>query len=96
MAQFTERHEHKLEIIPPFSVIQCRRADIIEKDGIEVGRTYSRHSCVPGQDVSNECAEVQAVAASLWTPDIITAYQTHIANQETRYTQPESLISKND
>ena len=25
----TEGHEYKLEIIPPFSVIQCRRADII-------------------------------------------------------------------
>ena len=43
MASFTERHEHQLEIIPPFSIIQCRRADIIEKDGVEVGRTYHRH-----------------------------------------------------
>ena len=30
---FTERSEHNLEIIPPFSIIQCRRADI--KDGVE-------------------------------------------------------------
>ena len=34
---FTERSEHKLEIIPPYSIIQCRRADIVEKDGVEVG-----------------------------------------------------------
>lgn len=36
MANFTERHEHKIEIIPPYSILQCRRADIIEKDGVEV------------------------------------------------------------
>ena len=48
---FTERHEHKLEIIPPFNIIQCRRADIVEKDGVEVGRTYHRHVRTPGEDV---------------------------------------------
>ena len=72
---FTERHEYKLEIIPPYSVIQCRRADIVEKDGVEVGRTYHRHMCAPGDDVSEECAELQAVAAALWTQEVIDAYQ---------------------
>ena len=72
---FTERHEHKLEIIPPYSIIQCRRADIVEKDGVEVGRTYHRHMCAPGDDVSEECAELQAVAAALWTQEVIDAYQ---------------------
>jgi hypothetical protein len=75
MASFTERHEHKIEIIPPFSIIQCRRADIIEKDGTEVGRTYHRHCRAPGDDVSEDCAELQAVAAALWTPEVVAAYQ---------------------
>jgi hypothetical protein len=75
---FTERSEYKLEIIPPYSTIQCRRADIIEKDGVEVGRTYHRHVRVPGEDVSNDCAELQAVAAALWTPEVIAAYQASI------------------
>jgi hypothetical protein len=75
MANFTERQEHKIEIIPPYSILQCRRADIVEKDGIEVGRTYHRHVCVPGDDVSGECAEMQAVAAALWTPEVVAAYQ---------------------
>ena len=75
---FTERSEHKLEIIPPYSIIQCRRADIIEKDGVEVGKTYHRHVRVPGEDVSNDCAELQAVAAALWTPEVIAAYQASI------------------
>lgn len=79
MAAFTERHEHKIEIIPPHSILQCRRADIIEKDGVEVGRTYHRHVCVPGDDMTDECAEMQAVAAALWTPEVIAAYQASVA-----------------
>ena len=75
MATFIERHEHQLEIIPPFSIIQCRRADIIEKDGEQVGKTYHRHCRVPGDDVSDDCAELQAVAAALWTPEVIAAYE---------------------
>lgn len=74
---FTERQEYKLEIIPPFHVIQCRRADIVEKDGTEVGRTYHRHICVPGDDVSNECSEVQAVASALWTQEVIDNYTSN-------------------
>jgi len=64
MASFTERHEYQLEIIPPYSTIQCRRADIVEKDGVEVGRTYHRHCRTPGEDVSDDCTELQAVAAA--------------------------------
>ena len=81
MATFTERHEHKIEIIPPYSILQCRRADIIEKDGEEVGRTYHRHVCVPGDDMTGECAEMQAVAGALWTPDVIAASQASMIEE---------------
>jgi hypothetical protein len=81
MATFTERQEHKIEIIPPFSILQCRRADIIEKDGVEVGRTYHRHVCSPGDDMEGECEELQAVAAALWTPQLIADYQASLAAQ---------------
>jgi len=79
---FTERHEHKIEIIPPYSILQCRRADIIEKDGKEVGRTYHRHVKVPGSDMTGECAEMQAVANALWTDEVVADYQAMIAAQE--------------
>jgi len=75
MATFTERHEYQLEIIPPYSIIQCRCADIVEKDGVEVGKTYHRHTRAPGEDVSDDCEELQAVAAALWTPAVIAAYE---------------------
>ena len=79
---FTERSEHKLEIIPPFQIIQCRQANIVEKDGVEVGRTYHRHVRCPGDDVSEDCAELQAVATALWTQEVIDAYQAHLAAQQ--------------
>jgi hypothetical protein len=86
MASFTERQEHQLEIIPPYSIIQCRRADIIEKDGVEVGKTYHRHVRTPGEDVSNDCVELQTVAAALWTAEVIAAWDAKI--QESLPTQP--------
>ena len=72
---FTERCEHKIEIIPPYNILQCRRADIVEKDGVEVGRTYHRHVKAPGDDMSEECAEMQAVATALWTDEVVAAYK---------------------
>ena len=77
---FTEKQEYKLEVLPPFSVIQCRRADIVEKDGVEVGRSYHRHVRNPGDDVSSDCAELQSVATALWTQEVIDAYAAHIAS----------------
>ena len=45
---------------------------------MEVGKTYHRHVRVPGDDVSDDCEELQAVAAALWTPEVIAAYQASL------------------
>lgn len=78
---FTEHTEYKEEVLPN-QVIQVRRADVIKKDGVEVGRTYHRNVVVPGQDVSDQPAEVQAIAAALWTPEVIAAYEASVAEVE--------------
>lgn len=78
---FTERQEYKIEVIPPYKLLQCRRADIVEKNGVEVGRTYHRHVKVPGDDMTGECAEMQAVATALWTDEVIAAYEAFAASQ---------------
>jgi hypothetical protein len=59
--------------------IQIRTATIIEKDGTELTRTFSRCSFYPGSDVSNEDPKVQAIANAIWTEEVIAAYQ---ASQE--------------
>ena len=78
---FTERQEYKVEVIPPYNILQVRRADIVEKDGKEVGRTYHRHVRVPGADVSGDCAQVQAIAGALWTDEAVATYQAYVASQ---------------
>ena len=79
---YSERFEYKLEIIPPYSIIQCRKATIIERDGVEVGRTYHRHVRSPGDDVSNDCAELQSCATALWTPNVVAAYEATLPQEE--------------
>ena len=78
---FTEHVEYKKEVLPN-QIIQVRRADVIKKDGVEVGRTYHRNVVVPGQDVSDQPAEVQAIAAALWTPEVIADYEASVAEVE--------------
>ena len=79
---FTERSEYKLEILPPYSIIQCRRADIVEKDGVEIGRQYHRMVHSPGDDMSMACPEAQAVAGALWTQEVVDAYQASLPTAE--------------
>ena len=71
---FTEHVEYKEEILPN-QVIQIRRADVVKKDGVEIGRSYTRHIVHPGDDVSNEPAEVQAIAIALWTEEVVAAFK---------------------
>lgn len=75
---FTEHTEYKKEVLPN-QTIQVRRADIVKKDGVEVGRSYHRNVVVPGDDVSGEPAEVQAIANALWTAEVVAAYKASIA-----------------
>ena len=71
----TERFEYKVEVIPPYSVLQVRKAEIVVKDGVDLATAYVRHVCSPGDDVSNECDQVKAIAGALWTEDLIKAYE---------------------
>jgi hypothetical protein len=52
------------------------------EDGKELSSSYHRWSFAPGDDVSGQPANVQAIAAAAWTPAVIAAYQAQIeANQ---------------
>ena len=51
--------------------IQIRTATIIEKDGVELTRTFHRHTKAPGEDVSGEDSRVQAIANAVWTPEVL-------------------------
>ena len=71
----TEHHEYKIEVIPPYSVLQVRKAAIIKKEGVEIARSYSRYTLPPGSDYSSEPPVVRALAFSLWSPALAEAYE---------------------
>jgi hypothetical protein len=56
--------------------IQIRTATIIERDGIEISRTFHRHVISPGSDISSEDPKVQAIANAVWTEEVIAAFQS--------------------
>ena len=74
----TKRLEYKEEILPN-QVIQIRTTTVVEEDGVELARNHHRHVVVPGDDVTGEVAEVQAIANALWTDEVIAAYQASVA-----------------
>jgi hypothetical protein len=73
----------KTEIVGIHKMIQCRHATWVEDDGVMIGgKTFERHVVSPGDDVSNEPAETQAIVAAVHTPAVISAYEAMLAAQE--------------
>jgi hypothetical protein len=64
----------QIEVVGDYT-IQVRTATIIERDGVEISRTFHRHVVSPGDDVSNEDTKVQTIANALFTEEVIAEYQ---------------------
>jgi hypothetical protein len=64
----------QIEVVGDYT-IQVRTATIIERDGVEISKTFHRHVVSPGDDVSNEDTKVQTIANALFTEEVIAAYQ---------------------
>ena len=89
----TERFENdKIEVVGTFKTVQVRKAHIIEKDGVEISRTFERHALMPGTiddsdnfvdtDISSEDTDVQAICNAAWTTTVKDAYKAFlIANK---------------
>ena len=71
----TERTvEDKIEIVGDYKHVQVRTATVIERDGVEISRSYHRHALAPDADISGESAEVQAICNAVWTQEVKDAY----------------------
>ena len=89
----TERFENdKIEVVGTYKAVQVRRAEVIEKDGVEIARSFHRHALSCGSidasdnfvdtDISGEDADVQAICNAAWTQAVKDAYKAHlIANK---------------
>jgi len=80
MALIKEENIDKIEIVGN-GIIQVRQVTKILEDGNELSSTYHRWSFEPGSNVSAQPANVQAIAATVWTPEVIAAYQAQVAAQ---------------
>ena len=65
-------------------IILVRETTTIKEDGEEISKKYHRTSLTPGQDVSSQPANVQAICAAAWTPEVRQAYETFKAEQANR------------
>ena len=67
--------------------IRHRHSIIDSETGEEKAASFHRHVLAPTDDVSGECDRVKAIAAAVWTPECIAAYQAAMA------TEPESVAT---
>lgn len=84
MALTKEVVEDKIEVIGDHKTIQIREATVIFEDGVELSRKFHRRviQCCRKEDdiwsdynTSSESAEVQAIAAAVWTDAVKTNYK---------------------
>jgi len=80
MALIEKQIVDKIELVENNS-IQVRTANIIEKDGTEIARTFHRHVLSPGDSIVNEAPKVQAIANAVWTEEVIAAYQASLVSE---------------
>ena len=79
----TERTvQDKIEICGDYKHIQVRTATVIERDDVEISRSFSRHVVAPNDDITGESAEVQAICNAVHTDTVKAAYAAHLESQE--------------
>ena len=75
----------QIEIVQQWN-IQVRQATVIEKDGVQVARTFHRWVLTPDMDISGQEQKVKDIANAAWTPEVRQAYETFKAEQAARMT----------
>tara|TARA_Y100000593_G_scaffold73753_1_gene135547 strand:- start:257 stop:517 length:261 start_codon:yes stop_codon:yes gene_type:complete len=68
--------DDKIEIVSDFKHLNIRTATVVSEDGTELSRSFHRRVLHPDADVSSESAEIQGIAAAVWTDDVKSAWQT--------------------
>ena len=81
MALTEETIQDKIEIVGDYKHVQVRTATVIKRDGVEISRSFHRHTVAPDADITGESAEVQAICTAMHTDAIKEAYAAHLAAQ---------------
>jgi hypothetical protein len=70
----------RVEIVDDWN-IQVRQATVIEKDGVQVARSFHRWVLTPDMDISGQEQKVQDICNVAWTDEVKSAYETFKAEQ---------------
>jgi DNA-binding transcriptional LysR family regulator len=62
-------------------IVLYREATRILKDGEQIAQTYHRTSLTPGQDLTGQPTNVQAIATAAWTDAVVAAYKAQQEQQ---------------
>ena len=62
-------------------IVLYREATRIMEDGNQISQTFHRSSLTPAQDLTGVPANVVAICNTVWTAEVIAAYQAQIASQ---------------
>jgi hypothetical protein len=65
-------------------VIQVRQATVIEKDGVQVARSFHRWVLTPDMDISGQEQKVKDICNVAWTDEVKSAYEAFKAEQAAR------------
>ena len=68
-------------------IILYREATRILEDGNELSKTYHRSSLTPAQDLTGVPANVVAICNTVWTAEVVAAYQAAQAEAQNRMNQ---------
>jgi hypothetical protein len=82
MALTEQTMNDKIEVLhlaAGFPVVQVRTVISIKRDDEEISRSFHRHVLMPDADLTNEDADVVAIASTVFTDEAKAAY----AEQET-------------
>ena len=77
MAITKRTEQDKIEVVGQFKHIQVRTATVIEEDGVELSRSFHRHTVSPDSDISSESAEVKGIASTVHTDTVKAAWKKH-------------------
>jgi hypothetical protein len=73
----------RIEVIE-HGIIQVRQATVIQKDGVQVARTFHRWVLTPDMDISAQEQKVQDIANAAWTSEVRAAYTAFKEEQANR------------
>lgn len=75
MALTKEITEDKIEVVGEWKYVQVRTATILKEDGVEINRSFHRHTLKCTDDISGQSTEVQAICNSVWTDELKATFQ---------------------